>query len=53
MRLELYNTTNKFIPSDPNICVVSQCGPGVAGVSTWVATGNYGRELQGPLRLYF
>jgi hypothetical protein len=53
MRLETYNTTNKFIPSDPNICGVSQCGLGYAGVSTWVATDNYGRELQGSLRLHF
>jgi len=53
MRLEAYNVTNTFMPSDPNICGVSQCGLGVAGVSTWMATDNYGRELQGSLRLHF
>jgi hypothetical protein len=56
-RLEMYNMPNIFIPSDPNVCGVTQCGLGVAGVPTWVATGsngsNYGRELQGSLRLNF
>jgi hypothetical protein len=57
LRLEMYNMPNIFIPSDPNVCGVTQCGLGVAGVPTWVATGsngsNYGRELQGSLRLNF
>ena len=55
-RLEMYNSPNHFIPSDPNICGVTQCGS-VGGKSTWVAGGsngaNYGRELQGSLRLHF
>jgi hypothetical protein len=25
-RMELYNLTNTFIPSDPNVCGVTQCG---------------------------
>jgi len=56
-RLEMYNMPNAFIPSDPNVCGVSQCGLGVAGVSTWVAGNswgaNYGREMQGSLRFHF
>jgi hypothetical protein len=56
LRIELYNTPNHFIPSNPNICGPSQCGSS-AGISTWVAgasTGaNYGRELQGQARLTF
>jgi len=44
--------TNKFIPSDPNICGVTQCGS-VAGQSTWVASDNYGRELQYSVRFHF
>jgi hypothetical protein len=51
-RMEMYNMTNKFIPSDPNICGVTQCGS-VAGQSTWVASDNYGRELQYSVRFHF
>jgi hypothetical protein len=53
-RLEMYNTPNSFIPADPNIGVSN--GP-IDGKSTAEAGGsngaNYGRELQGSLRLHF
>jgi hypothetical protein len=53
-RLEMYNTPNKFIPGDP--CVGSSCGSS-DGLSLTEAGGsngaNYGRELQGSLRLHF
>ena len=55
-RLEMYNSPNHFIPSDPNICGVTQSGS-ICGKSTGEAGGsngaNYGRELQGSLRLHF
>jgi len=55
-RLEMYNMPNTFIPGSPNVCGVSQCGS-IAGLSTSEASGsngaNYGRELQGSLRLHF
>ncbi len=55
-RLEMYNTPNIFIPSNPNVCSPTQC-PGIAGIPNWVANGsngsNYGREMQGSLRLHF
>jgi hypothetical protein len=53
-RLEMYNMPNVFIPSDPQI------GPSngtTDGKSIYEASGsngaNYGRELQGSLRLHF
>jgi hypothetical protein len=46
MRLEVYNTTNTFMLGYPNICGVSQCALGVAGVTASVAFDNYGRELR-------
>jgi len=54
-RLEMYNTPNVFIPADPNI---SATAGSVNGKSTAEAQGgsmasNYGRELQGSLRLHF
>ncbi|MGA2074017.1 MAG: carboxypeptidase-like regulatory domain-containing protein [Terriglobia bacterium] len=53
-RLEMYNTPNSFIPGDP--CVGSSCGTS-DGKSLTEAAGangaNYGRELQGSLRLHF
>ncbi len=53
-RLEMYNMPNVFIPADPNIGVVDGT---VDGKSTQEASGsngaNYGRELQGSLRLHF
>jgi hypothetical protein len=56
LRLEMYNSPNHFIPSDPNVCGVT-VGGSACGKSTWVAGGsngaNYGRELQGSLRLHF
>ena len=56
-RLEMYNSINHFIPADPNVCGVSICGLGYAGISTGEASGsngaNYGRELQGSLRVHW
>jgi hypothetical protein len=53
-RLEMYNMPNVFIPGDP--CVGSSCGTS-DGLSLTEAGGsngaNYGRELQGSLRLHF
>jgi len=55
-RLEMYNMPNSFIPGDPNECGPSQCG-NIGGKSTTEAGAswgaNYGRELQGSLRLNF
>jgi hypothetical protein len=56
LRLEMYNMPNIFIPGDPNECGPSQCGS-IGGLSTTEAGAswgaNYGRELQGSLRLNF
>lgn len=49
LRLEMYNTPNAFMPSDPNLGV----GSGVMGRSTSVAGGNYGREIQYTGRIHF
>jgi hypothetical protein len=53
-RLEMYNTPNSFIPADPQIG--SSYGAS-DGKSLYEASGtngaNYGRELQGSLRLHF
>lgn len=48
LRMEMYNTPNTFIPSDPNTGI-----GGSMGRSTWVAAGNYGRETQFMGRLIF
>jgi hypothetical protein len=49
LRLEMYNTPNAFMPSDPDLTV----GGGVMGKSTGVAGGNYGREIQYTGRIHF
>jgi hypothetical protein len=45
-RMEMYNLLNMFQPSDPNVCGTTVCGSTVGGLSTWMANGNYGREMQ-------
>jgi hypothetical protein len=56
-RIEAYNLTNSFVPSDPNVCGVSQCGLGVAGIPTSVASASsgasYGREIQYSARFHW
>ena len=49
LRLEAYNLTNTFMPSDPDLGV----GDGTMGRSTWVAGGNYGREIQYTAKIHF
>ena len=49
LRMEFYNTPNVFIPSDPDVGI----GSGTMGRSTWVAGGNYGREIQFNGRIHF
>ncbi|HZT28398.1 MAG TPA: TonB-dependent receptor [Bryobacteraceae bacterium] len=49
LRMEFYNLPNAFMPSDPNLGV----GSGTMGRSTWVAGGNYGREIQYTGRIHF
>jgi hypothetical protein len=49
LRLEMFNTTNSFMPSDPDTGI----GSGTMGQSTWVAGGNYGREIQYTGRIHF
>ncbi len=49
LRMELYNMPNKFMPSDP----VTSIGSGSLGLSTDVASGNYGREAQFMGRITF
>jgi len=49
LRMEFYNMPNVFMPSDPNNTV----GSGTMGQSTWVAGGNYGREIQYTGRIHF
>jgi hypothetical protein len=56
-RLEMYNMPNVYIPADPNVCgFTTSCGA-VAGKSTAEASAsngaNYGRELQGSMRIHF
>jgi hypothetical protein len=56
-RLEMYNSPNHYIPADPEICgPATGCGS-VGGKSVAEASGsngaNYGRELQGSLRLHW
>ncbi|MBI3667045.1 MAG: TonB-dependent receptor [Acidobacteria bacterium] len=49
LRMEFYNMPNAFMPSDPDVGIAS----GTAGRSTWVAGGNYGREIQYTGRIHF
>jgi hypothetical protein len=49
LRMEFYNLPNVFMPSDPDLGV----GSGTMGRSTWVANGNYGREIQYTGRIHF
>jgi hypothetical protein len=49
LRMEFYNLTNTFMPSDPDTGI----GSGTMGASTWVAGGNYGREIQYTGRIHF
>jgi hypothetical protein len=49
LRMEFYNLPNVFIPSDPDVGI----GSGTMGRSTWVAGGNYGREIQFNGRIHF
>ncbi len=48
-KLEAYNVTNNFVPSNPVLNVLSP----LFGKSTGQLLGNRGRELQYTLRLYF
>ena len=49
LRLEFYNMPNAFMPDNPDMGV----GSGTMGRSTWVAGGNYGREIQYTARIHF
>ena len=49
IRMEFYNMPNKFMPSQPDMGVTSS----TFGKSTWVAGGNYGREIQYNARIHF
>jgi len=49
LRMEFYNMPNVFMPSDPDTTI----GSGTMGRSTWVAGGNYGREIQYEGRIRF
>ena len=49
LRMEFYNFPNAFMPSDPVTDVTSSS----FGQSTWVAGGNYGREVQYTARIHF
>src|SRR5437867_13108741 len=49
LRMEFYNLPNAFMPSDPDVGIAS----GTMGRSTWVAGGNYGREIQYKGRIHF
>jgi len=49
LRAEFYNLPNSFMPSNPDVGV----GSGTMGQSTWVAGGNYGREIQYTGRIHF
>jgi hypothetical protein len=48
-RMEFYNMPNIFMPSSPDTGI----GSGTMGQSTWVAGGNYGREIQYTARIHF
>jgi len=49
LRMEFYNLPNHFLPSQPDTGI----GSGTMGYSTWVAGGNYGREIQYTGRIRF
>ena len=49
LRLEMFNSLNVFMPSDPDLTIAG----GTMGRSTWVANGNYGREIQYTGRIHF
>ena len=49
LRMEFYNLSNTFIASNPDTGI----GSGTMGRSTWVAGGNYGREIQYTGRIHF
>lgn len=49
LRMEFYNLPNHFLPSKPDTGI----GSGTMGYSTWVAGGNYGREIQYTGRIRF
>jgi hypothetical protein len=49
LRMVFYNLPNSFMPSDPDTTIAS----GTMGRSTWVAGGNYGREIQYTGRIHF
>lgn len=49
LRAEFYNLSNTFIPSDPDTGI----GSGTMGLSTGMANGNYGREIQYTGRIHF
>ncbi|MBS1877193.1 MAG: TonB-dependent receptor [Acidobacteria bacterium] len=49
LRVEMFNAPNTFMPSDPDLGIAS----GTMGQSTWVAGGNYGREIQYTGRIHF
>ncbi|MEZ5354790.1 MAG: TonB-dependent receptor [Bryobacteraceae bacterium] len=49
LRMEFYNLTNSFIPSNPNVSVTSS----TFGRSTSIFGGNYGREIQYNVRFRF
>lgn len=49
LRMEFYNMPNHFIPAQPDTGI----GSGTMGRSTWIAGGNYGREIQYTGRIRF
>ena len=49
LRMEFYNFSNSFMPSQPTLGVTSS----LFGKSTGVAAGNYGREMQYTGRIHF
>ena len=49
IRFEFYNMPNAFMPSQPDLGVTSS----TFGRSTWIAGGNYGREVQYTGRIHF
>jgi len=49
LRMEFYNLPNTFMPSNPDTGIAS----GTMGQSTWVAGGNYGREIQYTGKIHF
>ncbi len=49
LRMEFYNLPNVYMPASPDVGI----GSGTMGRSTWVAGGNYGREIQYTGRIHF